>query len=523
MTVKKIDPDILQDPSWIEFYREHPVLAAEDLLIRNGTNLRLPPHQRIVLKDLWSGRQFPMIIMTRGGGKSTLIAVYFVLRSVLYPNERMGIVSSGFRAAKVCFDEIVRFYNESPILQACSRKSPSLGNDERVWDVTGNGSIIKALPIGDGSKLRGQRFYKLFIDEFPQVDRGVIDEVLIPMLATRKDPTTQKQEDEKGNQLILASTATWQFSWAYKEYLKYKEKVAEGDERYSVHEFDSDDLADFMDQSMVQYSREHSPRVIFLMEYKLHWPKDSDGWFPASLIERTRSSACLIERKGNPNEEYVLGIDPARESDNFAMVVMRLSPNGNRVVNVIALHKPTFSQAVREIRRVLREYNIVRIAMDYGGGGLAVRDGLAEESVYFDGQKQIEEEPILPIDRKQFPDRVGRRILDVVYFSPKEIHQMNMDLKADMENGRVLFPKEPRMDDPASEEIYEQILKLESELRSIEVSTSPTGVLRFDTPNKRMIKDRYTALLLANKAARDYMAEKDTDVKHEELATGFWI
>jgi len=521
---KQVDEDILSDLEWVEFYRQNPVIAAEDILIRNGRPLSLPPHQRIILKDLWNGTPFPMIIMTRGGGKTTTIAIYYILRALLYPEERLGILSGGYRAAKATFDEILKFYEFSPIFRRCVKGKPVRGNDECRLIIDKTGSIIKALPIGDGSIVRGQRFFRLFIDEFPQVDKGIMDEVIIPMLATRKDPTAPLEAEDSKNQLILASTATWQFNWAYQMYLEYKKQVEAGNKLYSLHEFDCDDLGDFMDKTVIEFQKAHSPRIVFLMEYKLLWPKDSHGWYPASLIEQCRKSYCLIETKGKKDEEYVLGVDPARESDLFAVSVLRLGANSNRLVKVETLEKPTFPEMAQKVRQLTREFNVVRIAMDYGGGGLSVRDQLAEESVVYDPKtgEYIEETPILPIDPKEFPERQGRRILDVVYFSPKEIHQMNIDLKSDMEHNRLIIPRQANDRDEESEEVYAEIVQLEEELRNIVATVKPSGVLHFDTPNKNQIKDRYTSLMLAVKAAKDYQAEQDQKVKPTELAWGFW-
>lgn len=519
---KKVELDILSDASWLEFYRNNPVIAAEDLLIRNGEPLRLPPHQRIILNSLWKGTPFTMMILTRGGGKTAIVAVYFVLRSLLFGNERLGILSGSFRQAKKCFDEVVRFYDESPIVQRSTKGKPSRGNDEHRLEFDNN-SLIKALPIGDGQKVRGERFFKIFLDEFPKIDKRILDEVIIPMLATRKNPTAPIQPNEKGNQLILASSATWQFSWAYEYYREYKKAVEAGDEKYALHEFDCDDLGDFMDKQVIEYSKKHMPRVVFLMEYKLLWPKDSHGWIPASLVAKARRSYCKIETKGKEEAEYVLGVDPARESDLFAMSVLRLSPNGNRLVYVKTIHKPTFPQMAAEIREITRKFNIVRIALDYGGGGLSVRDQLAEESGYTSEKGWVEEEPILPIDMKEFPNRYGRRILDVVYFSPKEIHTMNVDLKSDLEHGRLIMPSEPNEGDEESEFVFEEINKLQDELISIVTTVTKTGIVRFDTPDKNMIKDRYTSLLLANKAAKDYVSSLESDLPKAPLASGFWL
>jgi hypothetical protein len=522
---KKIELDILQDTAWLEFYQQNPVVAAEDFLVKKGMPLMLPAHQRIILKDLWAGKPFSMLILTRGGGKTALIAIYYCLKGILYPGERLGIISGSFRQAKKTFDEIASFYDESPILRECSTKKPIRPTDECVWEITGNGSIIKALPLGDGQKIRGERFYKIFIDEFPNVDREIFSSVIVPMLATRKNPTLPPSATDERNQLILASTATWQFSWAYRLYNEYKKEMERSNPDYSVYEFDCDDVGDFLDSSIVEYSRKHSPRIVFLMEYKLYWPKDSHGWYPASLIAKCKRDFCLMEKKGKPEESYVMGIDPARESDLFAVAILRLTPNGKRLVYLDAASGATFPEMAQKIRQLKRDFNIVRIAMDYGGGGTAVRDQLATESVWYNPSKKqyIEELPILPIDKSQFPNAVGERILDVVYFSPKEIYQMNADLKSDMEHDRLHLPKEPILNQEWSEEIYEQVTKLEEELRAIETTTTPSGVLHFDTPSKHMIKDRYTSLLLANKAAKDYLQENAADKSEQELATGFWL
>lgn len=508
---KKTDLDILQDLEWVEFYREHPIIAAEDLLIFNGYPLKVPPHQRIIINDLWSGTPFPMLILTRGGGKTAIIAIYFVLKALLYPNEKLGIISGSFRQAQKCFSEINSIYKESPIVQASSVQPPTRGNAEHRWELKNNSKVV-ALPLGDGQKVRGERFFKVFIDEFPKVDKSIMDEVIIPMLATRKNPTQPPEPNAQGNQLIYASTATYQFNWAYDAYVEYKEQQARGNPLYSVHEFDCDDIPDFMDQTMLEHSKRTFAREVFLMEYKLYWPKDSYGFYPASLLESIRKKACLTEGKGKSKAQYVLGIDPARESDNFAVCLIRLGANSNRIVYVNGQKGLTFPQMAAEIRRLCRDFNIVRIALDYGGGGTSIRDLIAEESVWKNEKgEMVEEEPILSIDPKDFPERFGRRILDLVYFSPKEIYEMNMNLKADMEHGRLIMPLEPIEGDEESEAIFEEMNKMQEELLNIITKTTSTGVIQFDTPSKRMHKDRYTALMLANKAAKDFNSLEETE------------
>ena len=57
--------DILEaGVSLVEFYRENPCIAAEDLL-----NTELPPTQRLMLEDMWS-KNFCVITAGRGCGKT---------------------------------------------------------------------------------------------------------------------------------------------------------------------------------------------------------------------------------------------------------------------------------------------------------------------------------------------------------------------------------------------------------------------------------------------------------------------
>ena len=71
--------------------------------------------------------------------------------------------------------------------------------------------------------------------------------------------------------------------------------------------------------------------------------------------------------------------------------------------------------------------------------------------------------------------------------------------------------------------MFEEINKLQDELISIVTTVTKTGIVRFDTPDKNMIKDRYTSLLLANKAAKDYVSSLESDLPKAPLASGFWL
>lgn len=75
----------------ISFYRENPVLAAEDLL-----NVDLDIPQKYVLNKMWF-YSYTIITAGRGCGKSFLLSVVSALRALLFSSERILILSPSFR------------------------------------------------------------------------------------------------------------------------------------------------------------------------------------------------------------------------------------------------------------------------------------------------------------------------------------------------------------------------------------------------------------------------------------------
>ncbi|GAG00342.1 unnamed protein product, partial [marine sediment metagenome] len=171
---ENIDVIMDQGSEMIKLYREDPIIAAHDLL-----KVDLAPIQRIILRELWF-KNFAIIVMGRGLGKTFLLAVNATLHALLYPGYRVGLISSSFRQAKYIFSEVEKLYTRSSILREACEKRPIRGSDVCYLKFKGtddsNGSHIEALPLGvDGAKIRGSRFYLIEIDELAQVPSQIID------------------------------------------------------------------------------------------------------------------------------------------------------------------------------------------------------------------------------------------------------------------------------------------------------------------------------------------------------------
>ena len=64
-------------------------------IVKNIFNIDLLPVQALMLKELWS-RKFPMLIASRGFGKSFILSLYAMMRAVLLPPRKIVIVGAAF-------------------------------------------------------------------------------------------------------------------------------------------------------------------------------------------------------------------------------------------------------------------------------------------------------------------------------------------------------------------------------------------------------------------------------------------
>lgn len=125
----------MRKPSYLAF-------AAKTLL---GINLL--PMQAVVLEELWR-RPFPMLVASRGWGKSWLLAVYSVLKCVLSTNTKVVIAGAAFRQSKFVFEYAENIWNNADILRSiCDNHSgPRRENDRCTLHI--NENTITAIPIG---------------------------------------------------------------------------------------------------------------------------------------------------------------------------------------------------------------------------------------------------------------------------------------------------------------------------------------------------------------------------------------
>jgi hypothetical protein len=254
---------------------------------------------------------------------------------------------------------------------------------------------------------------------------------------------------------------------------------------------------------------------------------------------------------GQRTKKYVFGVDPASEQDNFSIDVLELWPDHRRNVfcwtttrkrhkaklkkGIIEEHD-FYKYAARKIRDLIALFPCERLAIDSQGGGVAIIEALQDPTQLKPGERPIYE-IIDPENPKDSDCLIGDHILEIVNFSKGEwVVAANHGLRKDMEDKTLLFPEfntaqlglaieqdkeRGRLvvdEDGSTEKLYDtledcimEIEDLKDELATIvHTQTGTTMRDRWDTPEVklpggkkgRLRKDRYSALLMANAAAR---------------------
>ena len=563
--------------------------------------IELHPMQIVILQEFWI-RPFPMYVASRGWGKSFLLALYAVLRCAFFPGTKVVIVGGGFRQSKILFEYMENIWRTSPILRSIfSGNDDGPRRDVDRCTLRLGESWAMAIPMGDGSKIRGLRAHIIIADEFASISPDIYETVVSGFAAVSASPIENVKEQAKkeamknsgmwndeletlnikmGNQAIISGTADYGFKHFAQYWKRYKAIIKSQGDHVKLREIFGDEVPSnfnwqdysiirvpyelipkgFMDDKQVSRARATIHSGIYNMEYAACFINDSEGFFRRSLIEScvvNETSPIYINNqpvlfdaitKGHPGCNYVYGIDPASEQDNFSIVILEVYPSHSRVVYCWTTNRSNFKErqktglvqehdfygfCARKIRNLMKVFPPLKIGIDAQGGGVSIEEALHDPDKLFEGEKLIW--PVTDIEKPKDTDsQSGSHILELIQFARADwTSQANHGLRKDLEDKVLLFPKFDNLTlglaldregksiidtdlnnlyDSVSECILE-IEDLKSELTTIvmtQTSNGPNARDRWDTPELklpngkkgRLRKDRYSSLVIANMLAR---------------------
>lgn len=397
-----------------------PEVTARDLmrLLRDPNNfyytckllfgINLMPFQLLILQELWN-RPFPMLLASRGGGKSFILALYGMLRLMLTQGCKIAIIGASFRQSKVIFEYMEKLWADGHIYRdICGSGSGRGGRNQgpaRATDICSmvvGDSVAVALPLGNGEKIRGQRANYLIADEYASINESIYQVVVRGFASVSANPSMgvkhqaqisllknlnlwdKEQELEeartlKTNQSTISGTANYEFNHFYKTWKLYRDIIySKGDQKklaeifngpvpdnfsyrdYSIVRIPSNLLPlGFMDPKMISSAKVAMTKSEYLIEYGACFATDSDGFYKRSLINQATCSYNKIldhegeeiyfnaSMSGEEDVQHVIAVDPASEKDNFSICVLALHKNHRRIVYCWTMTKKVFQYRVK--------------------------------------------------------------------------------------------------------------------------------------------------------------------------------
>jgi hypothetical protein len=377
-----------------EFLRNNITFTAELLM-----GIKLFPFQHMSIKGMFETDYF-LGVWARGMSKSFTTGIFAALDAILNQGVEIGILSKSFRQAKMIFKKIedISMHPDAGLFKQCITKV-SKSNDEWLMEI--GLSRIRALPLGDGEKLRGFRFHRIIIDEFLLMPDRIYNEVIVPFLSVVTNPTQRDDLDkletrliEEGemreedrhvwpnNKLIALSSASYKFEYLYKVYQQFENSIVRTEQTDSasrcIMHFSYDCApTQLYDQNLLNQAKTTMSQSQFEREFGAVFTDDSAGYFKTSkmaLCTVPDGETPCIEVQGDGVSDYILAFDPSwsqtESSDDFAIQILKLDYEQQKAILVhgYALPGTSLKHHIRYFLYCLENFNIVAMCGDYNGG-----------------------------------------------------------------------------------------------------------------------------------------------------------
>jgi len=377
------------------------------------------PLQAAVYQEIYT-RPYVILVGSRGFAKSWGGALTLMLKAGLTASEVHGgpgmkavIVGSGFRQSKIVFEYMEQIWAKSPVLRSICGPNDGPKREQDRFTMRINGNTITAIPLGDGSRIRGIRANVIFVDEFNSVSEEIFETVVQGFAAVSSDPAANVEyyaerkslmaDIQKGgtdaigalkeleqtynvsqNQIIISGTAGYHFQPLYKAFDRYKkfiesggnitklkqsmpnEEIPDGFDHkdYSIcripYALVKDETFGFMDEKTIARAKVTMDEDRYLNEFETVFTADSLGFFKASTIHNNTIRYALSNVGEQIGENdclgHLFGMDVASEADRLAIAVIAVYPNHCKVKNVWTTDRKSFEMRRAEGLTKISDY-----------------------------------------------------------------------------------------------------------------------------------------------------------------------
>lgn len=534
---------------WVSFYRARPDIFVEDYL-----GITLKPFQKVLLYVMIH-YNYTMFFANRGLGKSWLVALYCVVKCILYPGTKIIIASKtkeqAMNLVSEKIPELMQLSTTGMIEREIDGSIKTSMNTADPNVVFLNGSWIKVVPATQNA--RSKRANLLILDEFRMIDPQIYRNVLRRFLAVSRQPGYLKKSEYKNNkefmernQEIFLTSPYYKFNWAYSRFTVFLRSMLQG-KKYFVcglpYQFAIKEGLTNEEQLIDELSEEDIDEVGWLMEMECMFFGESEkAYFKTEELKEIEKIPYPIYKKELQDKiknKEIIGKKQANEIRILSCDIALLGgdPNDSSVYTLISAIKTKdglrYKRYVRNIesyqglhpetqaliiRRLFDDYECDYIVLDRQGNGISVYAYLCRK--LFDNERKKEYIPFFTMNELDEPklsayhtEEEYEQKIYTVSATEEFNHDIALDLKDKIINKRIelliskedireLFNSETWFNKLTPEEKTDFLMPfiqtnlLENEMVLLERVEHPKFIKLREQPGKR--KDRYTSLAYGN-------------------------
>jgi phage FluMu gp28-like protein len=387
--------------------------------------------------------RFRAVLKARQVGCTETFAYEALMRAFTQPNRTILIVSPGDRQSKIFMQRIQDGIALNRDLHALVKRMNTSG----LW--LKNGSMILSLP-DNPNRIRGFSATSIYLDEAAMfLNDEEVAAAVRPMLAATSGDFT------------VVSTPRGKRGLFYQQYQVAVQGQAKDNASMRAFDLYPSWINPLVDREKIEEERMFLTDWQWKQEYQGEFIEQQDTYLPLPLIMGCVDEGLRLLDSGVEGNEYILGVDFAKQRDETVVVILERLPDGMLVVRHIqAWAGMDYTEQIGRIKQLSELFLISRGAADATGVGIAVMEEV-------------------------------NRILSCV-----EGVTFTMERKADMASILRLLLEQKNLKLPNDRRLIMQ-------LNGLTYNVSKSGNYLFESPEKQKLHDDYLwALALACYAAR---------------------
>ena len=391
--------------AWCSFYRANPQRFAKDFL-----NIRLKLFQKILIYMMMCSN-YTCMIASRGLGKTWIIALFCVIRCILYPGTKIvvaaGVKSQASEVIGKIKDDFLKNYQWGSSNLWTEILDIKVGQNDSSCEFK-NGSWIKVVTAND--KARSKRANIIVVDEFRMVSKHVIDTVLRRFLTAPRQPGYLSKPEyahlQERNKEFYATSAWYSSHWSFQKVKTFWKNMMLGKDYFVVSlPYQIAIKEGLLQRAQLEdeMSEDDFDPTIFSMEMEALFYGDTDGSFFKfdELNNRRTLKNCFYPLdvyqqkditipKLVAGEERILSVDVALMSskknanDASSLIINSAIPTSetNYISNIVYMQNEeglTTDELGLVVMRTFYKYRCTQLVVDCNGIGLGLFDYLIKD------------------------------------------------------------------------------------------------------------------------------------------------